>query len=310
MKLTRENFRGPWAGLPVAWDDALRLDEEKCRRDVARCCEAGAPGVYTGGTSGEFYAMEFDEFKAVVRATVAVCRERKVPSMVGCTSTYTLGAARRAAFAAECGADAIQVALPFWMAVEDDQVVPFFREVAGAAPGLALSVYETLRTKKALTVAQHRAIKAAVPDYLMVKANDGTVGVSEDGCRELSGFLNVFVREDLWARLGPLGAAGGCSSLVYWFPRYILKLWRSAEARDWAAVAAGCAEIGELDRFKRAAFANRGFTDSAIDRLGGTASGFLSAGLRCRGPYPHATPEDAAALRRWCQEHHPEMLEL
>ena len=59
------SFAGPWAGLPVAWDHKDRFDEQIYRSDVARCCKAGVPGVYTGGTTGEFYAMEFDEFKAV-----------------------------------------------------------------------------------------------------------------------------------------------------------------------------------------------------------------------------------------------------
>ena len=156
--------------------------------------------------------MEFDEFKAVTRATVEECHARGKPAMIGCTSTYNLGAARRAAYAAEVGADAIQVALPFWMEIGDAQIVPFFKEVAEASGGLPLSVYETTRAKKALTLDQHRAIKDAVPSYLVVKANGGTVGCTPEGCRALSEFVNVFVGEDKFARFGRLGAKGGCSS--------------------------------------------------------------------------------------------------
>ena len=61
-----------------------------------------------------------------------------------------------------------------WAGLPDAQVVPFFREVADAAGDLPLSIYETTRTKKALTLDQHRAIKETVPQYLMVKANAGT----------------------------------------------------------------------------------------------------------------------------------------
>ena len=216
--LNRETFAGPWAGLPVAWTDDDRFDEATYRLDVAHCCEAGMPGVYTGGTTGEFYAMELDEFKAVGRATVEECHARGKPAMIGCTSTYNLGAARRAAYAAEIGADAIQVALPFWMEIGDAQIVPFFKEVAEASGGLPLSVYETTRAKKALTLDQHRAIKDAVPSYLVVKANVNTVGCTPEGCQSLSEFVNVFVGEDKFARFGRLGAKGGCSSVVYWNP--------------------------------------------------------------------------------------------
>ncbi len=89
--LTRQTLTGPWAGLPVAWTEDDRFDEETYRGDIARCCRAGMPGIYTGGTTGEFYAMELDEFKAVARATVAECHAHGKPAMIGVSSTYTLG---------------------------------------------------------------------------------------------------------------------------------------------------------------------------------------------------------------------------
>jgi 4-hydroxy-tetrahydrodipicolinate synthase len=308
--LTRETFIGPWAGLPVAWTDDDRFDEQTYRGDVARCCEVGMPGVYTGGTTGEFYAMEYDEFRAVAWATVEECRARGKPVMIGCSSTYTIGAARRAAYAAEIGADAIQVALPFWMEISDDMIVPFFKQVVTASGGLPFSVYETTRVKRALTVDQHRAIKDALPGYMMVKANAGTVGCTPEGCAALSQFINVFVGEDKWGRLGRIGANGCCSSVVYWNPYVTLPLWRQLQQRDWARVDATCGRINELITFLVATFGPKGFTDTAFDRLGGVASGFLKTSLRSRGPYLSCTPEDVETLRRWYREHFPEMLRL
>ncbi len=308
MALTRDNFTGPWAGLPVAWTDDDRFDEKTYRGNVAHCCEAGVPGVYSGGTTGEFYAMEFDEFKAVARATVEECKDHGVPAMIGCTSTYTLGAVRRAAFAAECGADAVQVALPFWMEVEDDQIVPFFEQVADACGGLALSIYETERAKKVLTFEQHMEIKAAVPSYLMVKANSGTLGRTQDGCLALSEFVNVFISENEFGQMGRMGAKGSCSSVVYWNPRVVLTAWSQVEKQDWEKVDKTCERIASLFQFLFKTFSSRGFTDSALDRLGGAAGGFLEGNLRTRGPYPFATLRDIETLRDWYGEHFPEML--
>ena len=308
--LTRETFTGPWAGLPVAWTDDDRFDETSYRMNVARCCEADVPGVYTAGTTGEFYAMEFDEWKAVTRATIEECHGRGKPAMIGCTSTYNLGAARRAAYAAELGADAIQVALPYWMEIGDDQIVPFFEEVTTASGGLPLSVYETTRAKKILTFDQHRAIKEAVPSYLAVKANAGTLGHTPEGCRALSELVNVFVGEHKFGELGRAGANGSCSSVVYWNPRVMLSLWRHTQERNWACVDATCLQIEELFDFHGKAFGLRGFTDTAEDRLGGIATGFLKGSLHSRGPYPCATPDDVETLRRWHRDHFPEMLVL
>ncbi len=306
--LTRETFIGPWAGVPVAWCNDDSFDEATYRSDIARCCNVGVPGIYTGGTTGEFYAMEFDEWKAITRATIEECQLRGKPAMIGCTSTYSLGAMRRAAFAAECGADAIQLALPYWMEISDESIVPFFAEVAEASGGIPLSVYETTRAKKTLTVDQHRAIKDAVPNFLNIKANANTVGRTTAGCRELSEFVNVFVGENELARLGQFGAIGSCSSLIYWNPHVILSLWQQVVQRNWANADAICLRINQLFRFLDEAFGPKGLTDTALDRMGGTAGEFLQCGLRSRGPYPSATVEDVKILIRWYREHFPDML--
>ena len=308
MPISPEMFHGPWAGLPVAWTSDDRFDEATYRADVARCCRAGIPGVYTGGTTGEFYAMELDEFREVARATVEVCHAHNRPAMVGCSATYTLGAIRRARIAVDLGADAIQLSLPFWLEVSEREIVPFFRSVADAAHGLPLSIYETFRCKRLLTLDQHRAIKDAVPSYSMVKATAGTIGATADGCRALSELVSVFVGETQWAELGRCGACGGCSSMVYWNPMVTLDFWSSVERGDWVAVDAIQQRVAGLFDHLFQEFGERAFTDTAFDRLGGLACGFIQTSLHSRGPYPSITTEDVTTLREWCRIHFPEML--
>jgi 4-hydroxy-tetrahydrodipicolinate synthase len=292
----------------VAWTEDHQLDLDAYRQDVKNCCLAGVPGVYTGGTTGEFYAMDWEEFCQVARGTVETCQQHDVPVMIGCTSTYTRGAARRAEFAAEIGADAIQVALPFWMELHHDEVVPFFTEVGQAAGELALSVYETTRAKLALTLEQHQAIKQAVPRYVMVKSNAGTLGCTAEGCQALSQFANVFVGESLWAELGPHGAQGCCSSMVYWNPQVTLGFWEQVAAGNWDEVNRIHQQVMPLFEFLDSEYSGRGFTDTAYDRMGGLASGFLSTSLNNRGPYRSPTAEDVALLRGWFEQHFPEMI--
>lgn len=308
--LTRQTFRGPWAGLPVPWTPDDRLDEDLYRAMVRLCCDAGVPGVYSGGTTGEFYAMEFDEFSQVARATVEACHACGKPAMVGCSAFCTRGACMRAAFARDIGADAVQVALPGWQEVPDRAVVPFFEAVADAAAGLPLSVYDTTRTGKALPLALHEAIRAAVPSYMMVKATGGTVGAAEDGCAELSRLVNVFSQEHAWPRLGPRGLAGCCSSMAYWNPRLTLGLWRQVEAEDWAGLESAMKPIKAMYAFLHDEFGPRGFTDTAYDRMVSVATGFLPVPLANRGPYPSASMDDVNTMRAWLTANFPAMLEL
>ena len=308
--LTRETFEGPWAGLPVAWDASGELDETSYRRAVAKCCEAGIPGVYTGGTTGDFYAMEFGDFQRVARATVEECHARGNPAMIGCTATSTRGATKRAAYAAEIGADAIQVALPFWLEVPDADVVPFMQAVSDSAQGLPLSIYDTLRSKKALSVDLHSAIKESVPNYVMVKATAGTLGYAPEGCVALSRFVNVFAHESTWGELGPRGLRGCCSAMVYWNPRITLGLWELMRAKRWDDLKAALEPVQALHRYLAEHFKPLGFTDTAYDHLCGVATGFLPIPLRSQGPYRGATEDDVKTLRAWCREHFPQLLEL
>ena len=308
--LTRKEMIGPWAGLPVAWkDDGRTFDEDAYRANVVRCSRAGVPGIYTAGTTGELYAMEFDEWQAVTKATVEECKKHGTPAMIGVTSTYTLGAQRRAAYAAELGADAIQLALPYWMELDDRQIVPFFKDVVSAAPDLAMTIYETTRAKKVLTVEQHRAIHDATGTYVAVKSNTDTVGRTEEGCAALSEFINVWVGEADWARLGPHGASGCASALIYMNPRYILRMFELLKMKDWDALATCCELIHRHDE-GLAPFTERGFTDTAYDHLQGLVTGFLEMSPLSRGPYVSCTEEDVKELRASMQKNVPELLQL
>jgi len=308
--LTRDNFTGPWAGLPVAWTDDDRFDETTYRADVSHCCESGVPGVYTGGTTGEFYAMEFDEFQAIARATVEECHARNTPAMIGCSSTYTLGAQRRAEFAVQLGADAIQVTIPYWMEVGRMAIETFLREVSSASGGLPLSLYETTRCKVTLSIEQHKELHDQLPNYLMVKSNAGTIGSTQDGCRALSEFVNVFTGEGDWENLGPHGVRGGCSSMVYWNPQVCLALWRAVEEGDWESVRQQARPVSTLFAFLHDEFGTQGYTDTAFDRLGGLASGFLQTSMRIRSPYASVLPAEVEKLRSWYATEFPEMLDF
>jgi len=308
--LTRREMVGPWAGLPVAWREDLGFDEDAYRENVARTCRAGVPGVYTGGTTGEFYAMELDEFKVVARATIEECTAGDTPVMIGVTATYTLGAQRRAAYAAEQGADAIQFAFPFWMELTERDLIRFVKEVASACPGLAISLYETTRSKHSLTVEQHRAVLEAAPAYMALKANAGTVGCTPEGCAALSEFVNVWVGEGRWSDLGPHGACGCASSLVYMNPRIILHMFELLQAKRWEELGIWTDCIERLHSGGLAPFTEKGFTDTAYDHLLGRVAGFLTMHPRSRGPYVSATEADVAQLRAWMEANVPELLEL
>jgi dihydrodipicolinate synthase/N-acetylneuraminate lyase len=61
--LSAESLRNIWAGVPLAWDQQDELDEQRYASDIERCLDIGAHGVYAARSTGEFYALDFDEVR-------------------------------------------------------------------------------------------------------------------------------------------------------------------------------------------------------------------------------------------------------
>ena len=63
--LTRDRLRGMWVSVPTEWDEHGNFDERIFRDETAMLIDAGAHGLYTTGSTGEFYALDWEEFKLV-----------------------------------------------------------------------------------------------------------------------------------------------------------------------------------------------------------------------------------------------------
>lgn len=302
-------FTGSWAGLPVPWTPNDQFDENRYRKDIEACARVGIPGIYTCGTTGEFYALDWEEFQVITQTTVQECREQGIRSMIGVTAPDTRSAVKKAAFAAKSGADAIQVAFPFWLELQDSEILPFLQAVSKAADGIPLSLYESSRAKKILTLAQHLEVKSALPNYLMVK---GTVGDAEflrpEGCRRMTDAgIAIFADEGTyWPSLMEHGIQGCCSSFVYYAPQVVMPMNEALANQDLAKLKEGAEKLDKLLQYLIHSVIQRGLYDSAIDRLGGHAIGILQCGLKCRPPYQSATEEDAEDLRNWWNSEFPE----
>ncbi len=306
MPLTAQTLKGMWAGLPVPWSDRDELDLGALRENVRRVCRVGVHGVYTHGTTGEFYAQTVDEWKIVARAMREESRSLGIPNQVGCTALWTGEVIRRVAFAQEIGADAVQIAFPFWMPVTDDQAVRFLREVTTAVPSMPVVIYNTERSKKPMTV---ELLKRTLDAQIPVIGCKGVRSVEElEAFLEVAPSMKVFVGESDLASYWPYGARGCYSSLVYVCPRLVLRYFRLCEE--------GSKEAQSIENSLKRPMAEyvwprwqKGLFDSALDRIFVTLTGFLTGSLLLsRPPYDSPTLRDVEECRDWCAVHFPEFL--
>lgn len=298
--LTAATLKGMWAGLPVAWTEDDRFDEERYRRNVRRVCLVGAHGVYTHGSTGEFYAQSFDEWQAVARATMEEAHACGKPMQVGVTDLATRQVIRKIEIAAQLGADAVQTALPFWMPLSQAEAVGFFVDLARAVPGMPLVLYATARAKTPATPEiLRRVLDAGVP-LIGCKYTGPVADVPAlvAACPEVS-FL---VGEANLASGMAAGARGSCSAYIYVCPRYMLRYYALCEAGEWGAARAVEEHVKAWHAGPCQHLFAKGMQDSALDRTFAYAAGFIETELRCRPPYVSASLDDLELYVRLCRE--------
>src|SRR5581483_2719239 len=149
-KLSRQTLRGVWAALLTPWNDDDSLDESRLAKEVRSYGGTRVNGVYTGGTTGEFYAQDDATFERITKITCDAAHAVSLPIQIGCTALSTRTARLRIRTAVHAGADGIQIALPFWLELKDDEVLSFLRDIAVEAGPVPLVLYETMRAKRKL----------------------------------------------------------------------------------------------------------------------------------------------------------------
>lgn len=304
--LSSATLKGMWAGLPVAWTEDDRFDEDRYRRNVRRTCQIGAHGVYTHGSTGEFYAQTFEEWLAVARATAEEAHACNTPVQIGVTDLSTRQVIRKVEIAAQLGADAVQTAFPFWMPLTQAEAIGFFVDLARAVPGMPIVLYATARAKTPVTPELLRCVLDAGVPLIGCKYTDTAADIPTfiRICPEVS-FL---VGEANLASGMAAGARGACSAYIYVCPRYMLRYYALCEAGEWEAARA-------IEEHVKAWLAGpckhlfaKGLQDSALDRTFAYAASFIETELRCRPPYLSASLEDLALYIQLCEGGFPEFL--
>ena len=231
-RLTVDKVRGIWAGVTMSWDEKYGFDEEVYAQNVKRAIDAKVHGIYTTGSTGEFYAIEFDEFCRMVDIQAQLCGEAQMPLQIGCCSDATAKTIRLLEYTAgkkEVGA--VQVNIPYWMKLNDRELLQFFKDLYTACPDMPLIHYNIPRSKRFLLGEDYLRILEVSPNLIGVKFTFGgsNFGDLQNAMMMTSG-LSYFVAENLLASAMQLGARGCYSSLVSTNPKYMLDMYSKAEA--------------------------------------------------------------------------------
>jgi dihydrodipicolinate synthase/N-acetylneuraminate lyase len=164
----------------LPWDEQERFQESIFRREVQCAREFGFDHLYICGTAGEGYAVNLDRFKQVTEVFWDETRHAGVHTMVGAIGLSTATIVERVAIAYRLGFRMFQVVLPSWGALNDVELLTFFKDVGGTFPDATFLHYNLPRAKRVLTGADYRRIVDAVPNLVATKNTGGGLPRASD----------------------------------------------------------------------------------------------------------------------------------
>ena len=229
-------IRGIIPAMVTAFNEDESINEAGVRATARRMLDAGAHGIFPGGTNGEFYAMTAAERQQVLEIVIDEV-SGAVPVYAGAGAVTTREAILLAKAAEAAGADALSVITPYFAAASQTELVAHFARVADAV-SLPVILYNIpARTGNSISPATLEKL-AQVPNIVGVKDSSGNfdnllqylarVPVGED--------FAVLCGNDsliLWALLA--GASGSLTGVANVYPETMVGIFD-----EWSK--------GEIDR--------------------------------------------------------------
>ncbi len=222
---------------------AGKIHEEGFRRVLDFNLSAGAHGFWVAGGTGESVLLEDEENRQLAGIAAEQVSGRGVVIMhVGAATTVR--AAALAEHAANVGVTAICCVPPFFYRRTDEEIVEYYRVVAGAA-NLPLFVYNLPgMTGVEITVELMGKIQESVPQLVGLKHSSSLfANVHEFAQMGLQCFIGSSALMLPALSLGAVGCVDGPPLMA---PEAWMKIWQAHKAGDQGAAAAAQSEARKV----------------------------------------------------------------
>ena len=211
-------FRGVIPPVVTPLTASGEVDKASFARSINRMIDAGVDGLFTLGSSGEV-AFSTDARRREIIQTVIQVVDGRVPVFVGCIDTETNRVIEHAKEAKELGASAIVATCPFYALGGMAEVERHFRLIHAAVPDLPLFAYD-------IPVCVHTKLPGDVAFRFLV----------DDNAKAGHPLTLLTGQEVVVDGAYMAGSDGSVPGLANVEATGYVRMWKAAEAGDWATV--------------------------------------------------------------------------
>ena len=209
-----------------------RVAEDTFRDFVEWQIAEGSNGLVPCGTTGEVATLSSEEHRQVIATTVKVAKGR-VPVIAGCGTYSTAASIERVRAAADLGADAALIVVPYYNKPSQAGLAAHFTAIAQASP-LPIVVYNVpSRTVADISVETLGEI-ARHPRIVAVKdatGNLGRVSAQRIACGE--DFCQLSGNDDMALGFNAMGGVGCISVTANVAPRLCAEFQKAMREARW-----------------------------------------------------------------------------
>jgi len=209
-----------------------RVAEDTFRAFIEWQIAEGSNGLVPCGTTGEVATLDADEHRHVI-ATAVEAANGRVPVIAG-TGTYdTAASIERTRAAADVGADAVLVVVPYYNKPSQAGLVAHFTAIADASP-LPIVVYNVPSRTVADISVESLATIAKHPKILAVKdatGNLGRVSAQRLACGE--DFIQLSGNDDMALGFNAMGGVGCISVTANVAPKLCSEFQKAMREGRW-----------------------------------------------------------------------------
>ena len=188
-EMARSSFHGIVLPLVTPLLDRDVLDRAGLERLIDHVMTGGVHGLFLLGTTGEASALSSNLRREFVKAAVQQVN-RRVPILVGVSDTSVVESLRLAQDVAELGADAIVVTTPYYLFLEQTELVEYVRLLDKESP-LPVVLYNMPRLTKQWFSLETLRAAMQFENVVGVKDSSGGYGLFQKAVRPGGGTARI-----------------------------------------------------------------------------------------------------------------------
>ena len=224
-------FFGSIPALVTPFSDG-RVAEDTLRAFVDWQIAEGSNGLVPCGTTGEVATLSDDEHRRVIATVVEVAKGR-VPVIAGCGTYSTEHSIERTRAAADLGADAALVVVPYYNKPSQEGLAAHFLAIAEASP-LPIVVYNVPSRTVADISVETLAKISAHPRIAAIKDATGNlarVSAQRLACGEK--FIQLSGNDDMALGFNAMGGVGCISVTANVAPKLCSEFQKATREKRW-----------------------------------------------------------------------------